>query len=168
MYHWAFVQNVLTSMFDIPTTKLYSQFKYTQNTTPNSFVNCWRFFLSACVCMCVCASLIWAEHIIILFDQCECYLPCMINRIWGLKHHIPQVKSHAWFHSQGPAELRVTGNKRKIQNENMCICRESSPIHSTSLEMSEVSSAALLAKMNMNDFVRFHPMSPKFYLKKIY
>ena len=50
---------------------------------------------------------------------------------------------------------------------HILLCR---PIHSTSLEMSEVSTAPYsrtISKMHMNDFILFHPKSPNFYYKSL-
>ena len=55
--------------------------------------------------------------------------PCMINHIWGLKQLWLQVNGHAWFHllCNGSVDLFGTGRERKIQNENICLQRDSNP-----------------------------------------
>ena len=54
--------------------------------------------------------------------------PCMINRILGLKQLWLQVNGRAWFHLHGSTYLFGTAQReRKIQNENICLQRDSNP-----------------------------------------
>ena len=53
--------------------------------------------------------------------------PCMINHIWGLKQLWLQVNGHAWFHLQRLRWPVRNGRERKIQNENICLQRDSNP-----------------------------------------
>ena len=53
--------------------------------------------------------------------------PCMINHIWGLKQLWLQVNGHAWFHLQRLRWPVRNGEGAKIQNENICLQRDSNP-----------------------------------------
>ena len=53
--------------------------------------------------------------------------PCMINHIWGLKQLWLQLNGHAFFICNGSVDLFGTGRERKIQNENICLQRDSNP-----------------------------------------
>ena len=57
--------------------------------------------------------------------------PCMINHIWGLKQLWLQVNGHAWFHFQLLCWIVRNGEERKIQNENICLQRDSNPHHAS-------------------------------------
>ena len=53
--------------------------------------------------------------------------PCLINHIWGLKQLWLQVNGHAWFHLQRLRWPVRNGEGAKIQNENICLQRDSNP-----------------------------------------
>ena len=53
--------------------------------------------------------------------------PYMINRIWSLKQLWLQVNGHAWFHLHGHRWPVRNGEGAKIQNENICLQRDSNP-----------------------------------------
>ena len=63
--------------------------------------------------------------------------PCMINRIWGLKQLWLQMNGHAWFYLQGSVDLFGMGRERKIQNENICLQRDSNPLHASPRKKSQ-------------------------------
>ena len=64
-------------------------------------------------------------YILKLYCGYEYTKPLMIDRVWGLKQLWLQVNGHALFNLQGLCRTVRKGNKRKIQNENICLRRVS-------------------------------------------
>ena len=53
---------------------------------------------------------------------------CMINGIWGRKQQNLYENIYAWINFQGIHRAVKKGNKRKIQNVNICLRRESNQL----------------------------------------
>ena len=61
----------------------------------------------------------------------------MINRIWGLKQLRRQVNGQFDFICNGSVDLYGIERERKIQNENICLQRDSNPHHASPRQESQ-------------------------------
>ena len=71
-----------------------------------------------------------------LYCRYEYTKPCMNNRIWGLKNYDFR-RMDIDFICNGSVDLFGTGRERKIQNENICLQRDSNAHHARQRQESQ-------------------------------
>ena len=72
-----------------------------------------------------------------LYCRYEYTKPRMIHRIWGLKNYDCMWMDVLDFICNGTVDLFRTRRGRKIQNENICLQRDSNPHHASQLQESQ-------------------------------